>query len=167
MKKILPVEPPRFAVTMDIPKMAVIMGTPAVGDYYEMKAPADATETACKMIERYGVGDIPPLTETTAEEFLLRYTGALEEYRKTNLDVMMIPEKNSYDVGGHDDEFHIITSLQHMVYDYSGIDFGEQLEMLVTEYWVLCADAVKYSLQQTEKGREYLEDAYIDMHSRR
>lgn len=48
-----------------------------------------------------------------------------------------------------------------MVYDYSGIPMDEQEEMLYADWLQLRFDAYVTSLNRTEEGRKYLENAYL------
>ncbi|MGL5637570.1 MAG: hypothetical protein ACRCX8_01390 [Sarcina sp.] len=45
--------------------------------------------------------------------------------------------------------------------DYTGLNFKELLELEIDEYKLLLRDAFIYNYNQSEKGREYLETAWI------
>lgn len=48
-----------------------------------------------------------------------------------------------------------------MVSDYSGLDFEECLNLGIDTFKLLFRDAFVYRMKQTEKGREYLENAWM------
>lgn len=162
--QILPIPAPMFIINVSSPRAAVIMRTPVLRDWYGLAFTENKAEYARYLTEKYGDGSEIPFTETTAAEFIENYTAALKDYRKANADVMMIPQKRDYSLSNEDENgFPNITEAQNYVYRYSGLDFERQQDMIVTEYWTVLADAVKAEYSRTEKGREYLEDAYIDM----
>lgn len=47
-----------------------------------------------------------------------------------------------------------------MVQEYTGIDFIDQLELPVFEYWGYVHDAIIWNCNQSENGKQYLENAY-------
>ena len=48
-----------------------------------------------------------------------------------------------------------------MLYDYTGINFNDLLDLDCYTYKKLLIDAFVYNMKHTEKGREWLEDAWI------
>lgn len=162
---ILPFPQPKFLVMISVPHTGIVMDVPTVGDHRRMLITGDPPGTAREMIKKYGDGREVPLTEVTAAEFLQNYAAALKEYREANTDIMMVPHKRDYSLDDEKKDFPVITDGEHMVYRYSGLDIARQQELLITEYWVLLADAVKNEYRKTKAGREYLDDAYIDMHA--
>lgn len=47
-----------------------------------------------------------------------------------------------------------------MVHEYTGLSFSEIDKLNLVDYLIYRRDAFIYSLNQTEKGREYLDNAY-------
>jgi hypothetical protein len=54
-----------------------------------------------------------------------------------------------------------MTYWEHMVSQYSGLNLIEVSQLDIFEYWVLKRDAWIHHLSQTEKGQEYLDNAWI------
>lgn len=160
--QLLPIRPPEFDILLSIPRCFVRMRTPTVRDYYGMIITNSRKETAEYLIGEYSEGNIPPLSEVTGAAFLRNYIDALQEYREKNVDIMQIPQTDFSEK--KKDPFPIMTAGGSMVYAHSGIDIAAQQGLLITEYWIILADAVKARYSETEKGREYLEQAYNDMH---
>ena len=52
------------------------------------------------------------------------------------------------------------TSDRKIVADYANISIPDTAELEVFDYWGLLRDAVIWNCNKTEKGREYLENAY-------
>lgn len=48
-----------------------------------------------------------------------------------------------------------------IVSDYTGMSFKELEKLSCFDLWYLLSEAVIYNCEQTEKGREYLENAWI------
>ena len=155
---------PRFVIEIKVPKVDIIIDAPTKGDYNMM---IQGTFTAQEYIKKYGIcEEMPPLAESTADKFIEDVITALKEYREQYRDILGVPKKNDYSVGNEDEqEFPILTHADSLVYHHSGIDMIQQRELPVIEYWLLLADAIKIRLSESEKGREYLQDCYIDMHS--
>ena len=56
--------------------------------------------------------------------------------------------------------YDIPTYWEHLVHEYTGLDFNEIEELEYIDYLQYRRDAFIHSLNQTEKGREYLENAH-------
>ena len=155
---------PKFVVEIEIPKVHIIISPPTKGDYNLM---IQGAFSANEYIEKYGTCDeLPPLTESTADKFIDDVIEVLKKYRDKNIDVLGVPKKNDYSIGeDNKSEFPILTHADNLVYIHSGLNFVQQRDISIIEYWLLLADAVKLRLSETEKGREYLQDCYVDMHS--
>lgn len=54
-----------------------------------------------------------------------------------------------------------MTYYEHLVSQYSGLNLIEVNHLDIFEYWVLLRDAWIHHLNQTEAGREYLDNAWI------
>ena len=54
-----------------------------------------------------------------------------------------------------------MTYWEHLVSQYSGLNLIEVSQLDIFEYWVLRRDAWIDHLSQTEKGQEYLDNAWI------
>ena len=54
-----------------------------------------------------------------------------------------------------------MTYWEHLVSQYSGLNLIEVNHLDIFEYWVLKRDAFIHHLSQTEKGQEYLDNAWI------
>ena len=80
-------------------------------------------------------------------ERLREETGLTLPYYKT--------EKSPNDV-----KYTIYTNLDKLAADYANISLYEIDDIPITEYWLILRDAFIYRLSQTEKGREYLKNAY-------
>lgn len=161
---ILPLPMPKFVIKMAAPAAELTVGVPTVRDFYRCLTDTDKVRTADDILFRYGDENVNyPFSKVTAAEFLKVYADAILGYRDENLDIMKVPA--TIDFGGDKKPpFPVITSGRDMVYQYSGIDFHEQCDLAITEYWVLLADAIKTECAKTAKGREFLENAYVDMH---
>lgn len=85
------------------------------------------------------------------------YIGSMERLRvKTDLTLPYYKtEKSPNDV-----KYTIYTELDKLAADYANINLYEIDDILITEYWLILRDAFIYRLSQTEKGREYLKNAY-------
>lgn len=154
---------PKFLIQIEAPKTNIIIGVPSKGDYLLM---LQGQFSASEYIEKYGIcKEIPPLTESMAEKIIEDIRKLLKEYRDKNKDYLEVPQKADYRISQEDNEFPILTHADNLVYRHSGLTFREQLDLPITEYWLLLADAVKIRLSETESGREYLNDCYTDMHA--
>lgn len=85
------------------------------------------------------------------------YIGSMERLRvKTGLIIPYYKtEKSPNDV-----KYTIYTELDKLAADYANINLYDIDDILITEYWLILRDAFIYRLSQTEKGREYLKNAY-------
>ena len=54
----------------------------------------------------------------------------------------------------------IISSIEKLVTDYARLNIYEIDMIPILEYWLLEHDAFIYAYSKTEKGREYLNNAY-------
>ena len=156
------IQNPKFIIELEMPKTQIIVNTPTKRDYLRL---IQGLDTAEDFIRKYGLyTELPPLTESVSEKFVSDVIQALKDYREINIDYLMIPEKTNFS-GKKEDEidFPILTHADNIVYQHSGLTFIQQLELSITEYWLLLADAVKIRLSDTEKGREYLHICYMDM----
>lgn len=57
-------------------------------------------------------------------------------------------------------KYIIYTAIDKMVADYANINIYDVDKLLISDYWLLERDAFISRLSQTEKGREYLNNAY-------
>lgn len=80
-------------------------------------------------------------------ERLREETGLILPYYKT--------EKSPNDV-----KYTVYTNLDKLAADYANINLYEIDDIPITEYWLILRDAFIHRLSQTEKGREYLKNAY-------
>ena len=64
-------------------------------------------------------------------------------------------EKSDDDV-----KYTIYTEFDKLAADYANINLYEIDDIPITEYWLILRDAFIYALSKTEKGREYLNNAY-------
>ena len=62
------------------------------------------------------------------------------------------------DSEGH--RYEISTFFEHMVAEYTGLSILEVQELDYFDYLQYRRDAFIYNLNQTEKGKEYLDNAY-------
>lgn len=60
----------------------------------------------------------------------------------------------------NDVKYTIYTNLDKLAADYANISLYEIDNIPITEYWLILRDAFIHALSQTEKGREYLKNAY-------
>lgn len=70
----------------------------------------------------------------------------------------MIPYYPLEDSGGHD--YHITTYWEHLVSQYLDISVLEVDNLDYIDYLIYRRDAFIYNMSQTEKGQEYLDNAY-------
>lgn len=64
---------------------------------------------------------------------------------------------------GDEAKDYLVTKTEEikMVSDYSGLDFEGCLNLGIDTFKLLFRDAFVYRMKQTEKGREYLENAWL------
>lgn len=62
------------------------------------------------------------------------------------------------DSGGH--QYSTASWWRHLVSEYTGLSFLEVADLNYLQYLVWRRDAFIYALNQTEEGREYLDNAY-------
>lgn len=166
MISILQIEPPVFVIPIEIPKATLVIKTPTKGDYFKLLHNAKTPQLVSDILDHYLLTEAPPFTESTFEGFVNLLTEKLTAYRKANMDYLEVPEKMDF---GHTQSknpfsFPILTGAEHLVYEYTGLDFTQQLDLPLTEFWLLLADAVKQKMSRSEEGQKYLSDAYRDMH---
>jgi len=161
---ILPFDTPTFRIVIPLPRVAIIVKTPSKADYYRMVASTDKKGMAEYMLRKYGDRWDIPFTEVMATAFISSFVKALDEYRDHNMDVMKIPEQIDFMSVDREIKMPCLTSGERLVYEHSGLDFIQQNELPVTEYWILLADAVKMRIMQRSDSDEYLEQCYQDMH---
>lgn len=65
----------------------------------------------------------------------------------------------STDDDGH--KYKISTFFEHLVHEYSGLSFFEINQLEYVDWLILRRDAFIHAMNQTEKGREYLDKAWI------
>lgn len=56
--------------------------------------------------------------------------------------------------------FESTSQEEKIVSEYTGIDFLELEDLEMFDYWRYLHDAIVWNCNQTEEGREYLENAY-------
>ena len=56
--------------------------------------------------------------------------------------------------------YEISTLEEKIVRDYTGYDFERIGSLTVFEFWLYLRDAVIYNCQQTDKGKEYLDQCW-------
>lgn len=161
---IFPFAPPKFVIQMAAPAAKLIVRSPTVTDFFRCVSADEPAKLAKEILYYYGGDEARyPFTEVTGADFLRSYTQALIQYKEDNMDIMKVPAVISFGAEKKP-PFPIVSSGRDLIYHYSGINFREQCELDITEFWMLLADAVKSECEKTEKGREYLENAYNDMH---
>ena len=155
---ILPFTPPVFRIEIPAPHTVITLDTPSKGDFYALLTGADAAA----ILSHYT--DVP-LTPAIARAAADEYVRQLTAYREKNMDYMEIPQVTDFaDTGTSEEKLPCLTAAEHMVYEYTGMDFAAQLGIPVTEYWTLLADAVKFRIMRREDADEYLEQCWKDMH---
>lgn len=60
-----------------------------------------------------------------------------------------------------DNPYTVVTREAFLIYEYSGIAFGDQRRLDVFTYWQIVRDAVVHKLEQTKAGREYLQHCWV------
>lgn len=60
----------------------------------------------------------------------------------------------------NDVKYTVYTELDKLVCDYANMSIYEIDDIPILEYWILLRDAFIHALSKTEKGREYLKNAY-------
>ena len=60
----------------------------------------------------------------------------------------------------NDVKYTVYTELDRLVSEYANMSIYEIDDIPILEYWLLLRDAFIHALSQTEKGREYLKNAY-------
>lgn len=158
---ILPFTIPKFKINI-LPNFTTELSTPTKSDYFRMVTSVEKLSTARYIMGRYADTEIP-LTPMTAAKFIEDFVRALDELREQNMDVMKVPEQIDYETPKQL-ALPCLTSGERLVYEHSGIDFERQADMLITEYWILLADAMKMKILSRSDGFDYLEQCYRDMH---
>ena len=64
------------------------------------------------------------------------------------------------DKSDDDVKYTIYTEFDKLAADYANVNLYEIDDIPITEYWLILRDAFIYALSKTEKGREYLKNAY-------
>ena len=154
---ILPFALPKFKVEIPAPKTVITLDTPSKGDFYALLCGGDAAE----ILRRYTDAPMTPVIARIAAQ---RYIEQVRRYREDNMDIMEIPHTTDFGAVPKEDKLPCLTLAEHMVYRYSGIDFTAQLELPVTDYWILLADAAKREIMKRSDRDEYIEECYNDMH---
>lgn len=155
---ILPFLPPKFTIEIPAPHTYITLDTPSKGDFYSLLIHTDTAEIMRKYIPSV------PLTDTAAELAAEQYIAKIKQYREDNMDYLVIPAETDFGAVDTPQKLPCMTAAEHMVYEYTGLDFAAQSGLPVTEYWLLLADAVKYRIMGREGADEYLEQCYKDMH---
>lgn len=98
-----------------------------------------------------------PLNSCDEKLLIQQYAEYLTALRKQlKFEIPYYPAKKEQD----DLKYTIYTCGEKLVADYAGLNLYEIDGVNVLEYWLLERDAFIYSYAKTEKGREYLNNAY-------
>ena len=85
------------------------------------------------------------------------YIRSLEEIRETaGLEIPYYPAKLS----GKEIKYTVYTELDKLAADYANMSLYEIDDIPILDYWFIVRDAFISKLSVTEKGREYLNNAY-------
>ncbi len=88
---------------------------------------------------------------------VLAYVKSMELIRESS--GLTIPWYPSEDVG-KGIKYTVYTETDKLVADYANMSIYSVDEIPITEYWLIARDAFISKLEVTEKGREYLNNAY-------
>lgn len=154
---ILPFPLPKFRIEIPAPHTIMTLDTPSKGDFYALMAGNSVWEI---MSQYTNIPLTPLIAETASKEYVKK----LMKYREDNMDILEIPHVIDFGAVPKKDKLPCLTLAEHMVYEYAGIDFRAQLDLPVTEYWAILADAAKFHIMRREDADEYLEQCYKDMH---
>lgn len=98
-----------------------------------------------------------PLSVCDKKLLICQYAECIKEIRKKlKFEIPYYPSKNEKD----DIKYTIYTCGEKLVADYAGLNIYEIDSISILEYWLLERDAFIYSYARTEKGREYLSNAF-------
>lgn len=98
-----------------------------------------------------------PLNLCDQRILIQQYSDCLTAIRKQlKFEIPYYPAKKEQD----DLKYTIYTCGEKLVADYAGLNLYEIDKISILEYWLLERDAFIYSYSRTEKGREYLNNAY-------
>ena len=98
-----------------------------------------------------------PLDLCDEKLLVIQYAETIKEIRRQlKFEIPYYPAKKEQD----DIKYTIYTCGEKLVADYAGLNLYEIDMIPILEYWMLERDAVIYSYSRTEKGREYLNNAY-------
>lgn len=166
MISVLQIKPPMFAIELDMPKTTLIISAPTKGDYLKMMYHAGDPEIIREILNKYTLQEMPPLILSTSEMLTNKLEKALQEYKTRNIDTMEIPDPPPFLENNKEKiKLPILSSAESLVYHHCGLDALQQLDLPITEYWILLADSVKQKiLQQRSDGVEYLNHCYNNMH---
>lgn len=154
---ILPFRTPTFTIELMAPRMPITLDTPSKGDFYMLMTEDGKADT----IRRYT--DVS-MTDTIAAAAADALVAKLLEYRESNMDFLEIPHTIDFADTGERSKLPCLTAAEHMVYEYSGLDFAAQCSLPVTEFWLILSDAVKFRIMGREDSKDYFEQCYKDMH---
>lgn len=142
---------------MDIIYKDKIISSPTVRQYYTLKYPElYQSEDVMSVVE-----ELTDSIETWNDlsEFIAEYILTIDGERMRNPE-LIVPYAPS-DVKKQE-YFNCNTADVKQVSDYTGLNFTEIYALDIFEFWGYLHDLVVWECSQTGKGREYLENAYIN-----
>lgn len=106
------------------------------------------------------------LTVSGAFVFFRNYIEAVEKYCEENMDIFKAPEHIDFDEDREEIALPVISCPMHIIYEYSGLDFGRINELDILDYRLLLADGIKLKIlsRADGRGREILRECYECMH---
>lgn len=123
---------------------------------WDMIRTCDGSDEAVKKISGVLLKGTP-LNYCDARLLLSQYREGLLKIRsETGLEMPFYPAKSEKD----DIKYTVYTQTDKLVADYANMSIYDVDGLSVIDYWLLERDAFISVLSQTEKGREYLNNAY-------
>lgn len=78
----------------------------------------------------------------------------------THKKKLTVPHDPFAEDGGWNCKYKTETAEMKIVFEFSGINMAEQMELSIFDFWRLLRDAVIFNASQTDKGREFLDKAW-------
>ena len=133
-------------------------------EFEQLTGDSADTTLAEKIIKRHIIGKYKPLPAAELARLTMRYLEEIVKLTEKYGEYLKIPESSipmesilpPCDLPPH-------TTAEKLVCDYSGLKMTEVQELNFLVYCLLRADAVKFNLSGTERGIEYLNNAYVEM----
>lgn len=140
-------------------KKHIELPPPTVDCYYKLLYPDSEQEKTQSVIEWLGSGKIEDRAYIKAEDIIRAEIFLIDWLRKTRKEEKYTAPHISTDVhesGPYTTTYHEMK----FVSDYTGMNFADIRLLDVLQFWRYYRDAIIYTSIQSDKGKEYLKNAY-------